>query len=186
MTHQEAKTALLSRVEWQMPLDPAFSYLSFDAPESDRFLQEEHTGVSIPIIKKTIAYTNISNEEFQTHLDELKEKAIMQMLHDVFSDKGEINDTWVTDNTSLFDYAIILRNTISVLNDILNSTNINLLDTVVKSNIKTWYIDLNGINDKENGLYVKGFISRYKREIERIRKVLFIQKKSLKTVTAWR
>ncbi|AUC15416.1 hypothetical protein BTO06_09815 [Tenacibaculum sp. SZ-18] len=184
MNHLEAYELLKTRVEWKTPLNTSFSYLNFNSPESGRYLQEEHSSVRIPIIYETIVHIDITNTQFKDELDSLKKRAILQMLHDVFYDQKEIKEIWINENISLFDYAIILKNTSSVLFDILNSTRINLTEKFNTNNIKRWFIDLNGINDKENGVFVKGFISRYKREIERIRKVLFINQKYHKIVTA--
>ncbi|CAL2055989.1 hypothetical protein [Tenacibaculum sp. 190524A05c] len=184
MNHLEAYELLKTRVEWKTPLDTSFSYLNFNSPESGRYLQEEHSSVRIPVIYETIVSIDISDNQFSEELISLKKRAILQMLHDVFYDQKEIKDTWITENIILYDYAIILKNTSSILFDILNSSRINHTDKVSSDNIKRWFIDLNGIHDKENGVFVKGFISRYKREVDRIRKVLFISNKYHKIVTA--
>lgn len=184
MTSTEAYNALKGRVEWQKPLDTAFSFLTFSEPESNRFLQEEHAAIRIPIIYEMLYSVDISDADFQTQLAYLKEKAIRQMLHDVFYDRKIIEDYYINENEMLFDYAIILKCTVNVLFDILNSTRINYTEKVTEDNIKRWFIDLNGLKDTENGVYVQGFIERYKREIARIRKSLFLKNKSLKVVTA--
>lgn len=183
MTHLEAYNILKTRVEWKQPLDTSFDFLTFNSPESGRFLQEEHSSVRIPVIYDTVVSIGIKNSDFETELEEFKKRAILQMLHDVFFDKSDINEDWINNIPGLFDYAIILKNTSSIIFDILNSTRINQTQLVTSENIKRWFIDLNGLYDKENGVYVKGFLSRYKREVESIRKVLFISKKTHKVVT---
>lgn len=184
MTHIEAKEKLKNRVEWEKPLDPEFSFLVFSEPESGRYLQEEHAAVRIGIIYETLFYIDITNDEFQKKLEYIKEKAVLQMLHDVFYDQKEICDQWILDETNLFDYAIILKNSCNVIFDVLNSTRKNLTDKVTEENATNWFIDLNGLKNGDNGVYVQGFVSRYRREIERIRKVLFIRNRTLKVVTA--
>lgn len=184
MTHLEAKEVLKNRVEWKKPLDSGFSFLSFDAPESGRFIQEEHSSVRIPIIYETVVDIDIADDDFQDELQAMKERAILQMLHDVFFDQKEIQSIWIEQHIGLFDYAIILRNTLSVLSDILNSIRINITNKITEKNLNKWFVDLNGMKDNDKGIYVKGFASRYNREIERIRKVLFIKDKRLKVLTA--
>lgn len=184
MTHKEAYSILKSRVEWRKPLDNTFDFLNFDIPESGRYLQEEHPSTRIAIIFETLFDIDISNTDFQDNLEYLKEKAILQMLHDVFYDQKEIINHWIEDNTGLFDYAIILKNSSNIMFDVMNSTRINLTDKVTEDNLKRWYIDLNGLKDTTNGVYAQGFLDRYKREVARIRKVLFIRNKSMKVVTA--
>lgn len=184
MTKLEAYDILKSRVEWKKPLDTAFSFLDFDTPESGRFLQEEHASVRIPIIYETIVDIDIEEDDFQDSLEYIKQKSILQMLHDVFYDQKEICDDWIESNTGLFDYAIILKNTSNIIFDVLNSTRINLTDKVTEDNLKRWFIDLNGLKDTTNGVYTQGYLDRYRREVARIRKVLFIRNKTLKVTTA--
>lgn len=184
MTTVEAKDLLKARVEWKKPLDTGFSFLTFTPPESGRYLQEEHATVRIPIIYDLIVDEGISNTDFQAFLKEFKETAILQMLHDVFSEVKEIDALKITNNINLFDYAIILKLTINNISSVLNSTRINMQTIVSKENLNKYYIDLNGIKDRENGVFVSGFTERYRREIERIRKVLFVRKGRLKVVTA--
>ena len=184
MTQVEAYNSLRRRVEWQMPLDDAFSYLSFDTPESGRFLQEEHPSVRIPIIYETLFDVDISESDFGSKLEELKKKAILQMLHDVFYDQKEINSDWIDDYIGLFDYAIILKHSINVMFEVMNSTRVNLTNAVSKENLQRWFIDLNGLKDTTNGIYTPGFSDRYRREVKRIREVLFLKRRTLKVVTA--
>ena len=69
------------------------------------------------------------------------------MLHDVFYDVKKIREECLTDFIGLFDYAIILKLTTSVLSDVLNSTRINYTEKVTDENLKRWFIDLNGLVD---------------------------------------
>ena len=105
------------------------------------------------------------------------------MLQDVFYDKKEIKEDCLTTYLDLFDYAIILKLTNAVLSDMLNSTRINHTEKVTDDNLKRWFIDLNGLKDNANGVYVKGFMARYKREVVKIRKVLFTTNKMLTSIT---
>lgn len=173
MTPLEAYDYLKNRVEWRSPLNTGFKFLPFNESQSGRFLQEEHISVSIPIIYETITDSDITDTQFQDELEVFKKRAILQMLHDVFYDKEEIIEDWILDKVGIYDYAIILRVTNNVLYDILNSTRLNETTLVNEENIKRWFVDLNGLTDKENGVFVKGFVSRYKREIDRIRQALF-------------
>ena len=179
----EAYNEIKGRVEWKPTLNTAFSFLTYLTPESGRFLQEEHLSVRIPIIYETIVDVDIEDADFQNELEEIKKRSILSMLQDVFYDRKIIKDNWITDNVSLFDYAIILKNTVCVLSDILNSSRINLTDKVTDENLKRWFIDLNGLKDETNGVFVQGFNSRYKREIIKIRKVLFVTDKKLISIT---
>ena len=183
MTTLEAYNVLQNRVEWKLPLNTDFSYLTFPTPQSGRFLQEEHISVRIPIIYETIVDLDITDANFQTELENIKKKAILHMLQDVFYDAKEIKEDCLTTYLDLFDYAIILKLTNTVLSDILNSTRINHTEKVTDENLKRWFIDLNGLKDTNNGVYVKGFMARYKREIIKIRKVLFVTNKKLTSIT---
>ena len=183
MNHLEAYNILKNRVEWRNPLNTGFSYLVFNEPLSGRYLQEEHISVRIPIIYETIVDVDITPTQFQNELEENKKRSILHLLQDVFYDCKEIDESFIKADSSLFDYAIILKNTISVLSDILNSTRINNTNKVSEENLKRWFIDLNGLKDPTNGVFVKGFISRYSREIEKIRKVIFKTNTKLLTIT---
>ena len=183
MTHVEAKEILKARVEWKNPLDTRFSFLNFTPSESGRYLQEEHASVKIPIIYNLVVDEHIEDADFKQYLIDEKEKAIIQMLHDVFIQVGKV-DREKLDNTELFDYAIILKLTINTISNILNSNRLNMIETVTKDNLQRYYLDLNGIKDRENGVFVSGFVERYRIEIDRIRKALFIKNKGLKVVTA--
>ena len=184
MTNIEAKDKLKARVSWKKPTDARFSFLNFTAPESGRYLQEEHSAVNIGVIYDTVLKSGVGNSDFQTYLDNLKDETILQMLHDVFSDKPEITEDWLT-NKQLFDYAIILKCTTKVLDNVVNSRRINNQETVTKENIQKYFYDLNGIKDRENGVFTQGFFERYRREIDRIKKVLFATKgKRLQVTTA--
>ncbi|CAL2092006.1 conserved hypothetical protein [Tenacibaculum sp. 190524A05c] len=184
MNHLEAYELLKTRVEWKTPLDTSFSYLNFNSPESGRYLQEEHSSVRIPVIYETLVSVDISDNQFSEELISLKKRAVLQMLHDVFFDKNDIKDAWISNNPSLFDYAIILKNTSTILYDVLSSSRINYTDKVTSENLKRWFIDLNGLYDRDNGVYVDGLSKKYNREIERIRKSLFISNSIHKVVTA--
>ena len=184
MTHVEAKDILKNRVKWKKPLDPAFNFLTLTASESLRYLQDEHSSVRVKNVYDLIVDEGISNTDFQKELVNLKETAILQMLHDVFSDVKEIDATQINSYVSLFDYAIILRHTISNIESVLGSTKISMHETVTKENINRYFVDLNGITDRENGVFADGFHERYRREIERIRKVLFLRNNRLTVITA--
>ena len=147
MTHLEAYELLKTRVEWQRPFDTSFDFLNFKIPFSGRFFQEEHSCVRIPIMYETIVDLDISNEDFQTTLETMKKNVILNMLHDVFYDKSDIKECWITDNSGLFDYAIILKCTSTVIHQILNSSRISNTTKVTKDNIQRWFIDLNGLID---------------------------------------
>ena len=183
MTTLEAYNLIKNRVEWKGSLNTDFNFLTPLVPESGRYLQEEHTSVRIPIIYETIVSVDIENADFETELEDIKKRAILQMLHDVFYDRKDIKENWIIENPSLFDYAIILKNTIAVLSDILNSSRINNTTLVSADNLKRWFVDLKGMNNKENGVYVMSYGSIYKREINSIRKVLFTTNKKLISIT---
>ncbi|MDI6033988.1 hypothetical protein QLS91_12980 [Flavobacterium sp. LB2P84] len=184
MNHLEAYNKIRNRVEWDKSLDTRFEFITYKTPESGRFLQEEHPSVRIEIVYETMFDVDISNADFESKLEYIKQKAILQMLHDVFSDQKDILDYWIDGYVGLFDYAIILKNSSNVMFDVMNSTRINLTETVTDDNLKRWFIDLNGLKDSVNGVYTQSFLDRYRREIDRIRKVLFIRNKSMKVVTA--
>ena len=73
MTQVEAKDLLKARVEWREPLDPNFAFLNFTAPESGRYLQEEHSSVKIPIIHSLVVDADIEDADFQAYLLQFKE-----------------------------------------------------------------------------------------------------------------
>lgn len=183
MTTIEAKEILKNRVEWKKPPDTRFSFLESPTPESGRYLQEEHSSVNIPIIYDTVVDKDIEDNDFKQYLLDSKEEAILQMLHDVFIHVKEIEESCINDNTGLFDYAIILKHTINNISKVVNSTRINMQETVTKENLNRYYIDLNGIKDRENGVFVPGFVERYREEIERIQKVLFVNDFKLEVIT---
>ena len=184
MTQVEAKELLKQRVEWDNSLDTRFNFLTFTTPESGRFLQEEHEAtVNIPLIYDTVAISGIANDDFQDYLKKIKEEGILQMLHDVFSETKEIESLIVSNNLGLFDYAIILKVTINVMSKVLNSSRIGMQETIVKENLNKYYIDLNGMNNPDNGVFVTGFIERYRMEIKRIKQSLSVRRR-LRVITA--
>ena len=92
MTTLEAYNLIKNRVEWKGSLNTDFNFLTPLVPESGRYLQEEHTSVRIPIIYETIVSVDIDNADFETVLEDIKKRAILQMLHDVFYDRKDIKE----------------------------------------------------------------------------------------------
>lgn len=177
MTHQEAKDLLINRVEWENTSTANNSL-------SGRHFQEEHPAVNLDILSKTIVKVDSTFQDLEKELFKIKEISVQKVLHDVFSDCKIIKPEWFSDYPELFDTALILRATRIVLLKVIYSPRINEVDTIIKNRVNQWFYDLNGLKNKEEGIFTEGYVTKYKREIKRIREVLGINKFKITLVTA--
>lgn len=125
MTLSEAKDILVDRIGWRD--DKTVNGFTLSASNllsnSGRYFQAEHSAVTLENIRSCQPITNISENDFNDYLSNLKEQVVIQVLSDAF-EKDYINDDLFTAFPTGFDTAISLRMVV-VVGEIIMTNNRN-------------------------------------------------------------
>lgn len=182
MNHVELREELINRVGWKQPTD---STLTIDTDnqttESGRYFQDEHAFVTIDNIYHTMHQKNADDAEFNAYLKQLKERAIILVISDVF-EVSEIQDNILTGRENIFDDAISKRMAIVVGETIFTSTRSNVKEIINKEQQQKLFFEINGSEGNPNFPNYVGLKSRYGNVISEIKSRLG-QVKALDTFT---
>lgn len=189
-TLKDIQILLKNRVGFRKPIDETFEALDADNEQSDSGLifQDAHALLRINLIKETQSIIDITDNQLNTYLKNLRESNVLDVLSDVFQGQSDIDEDVINANLTVFDKAIYLRMVLKVGEQILASKRINEETVLSKENFTQLRLDLNGSNDgtnqNPNFPYHLGYTSRYRREIEFIKTKFNNQEaEMLKTVT---
>lgn len=174
-TLNNIKVLLKNRVGFLKPIDESFEALDADNMNTDSGLvfQDAHALVSIEIIKDVHPVIDLTDLQLNTHLKNLRESNVLEVLNDVYQGQSDIDEETINENISAFDKAIYLRMVLKVGEQILSTKKINENSILSKENLTQLRLDLNGSNDGDNMNpnfpYHLGYTSRYRREIDFIK-----------------
>lgn len=174
-TLNNIKILLKNRVGFRKPIDESFEALDADNMNTDSGLifQDAHALITIEIIKDIHPVLDLTDTQLNTHLKNLRESNVLEVLNDVFQGQSDIDEQTINDNISAFDKAIYLRMVLKVGEQILASKKINENSILSKENLTQLRLDLNGSNDGSNQNpnfpYHLGYTSRYRREVKFIK-----------------
>lgn len=147
MTHVELRTLLMNRVGWKQPTGSTYNLDSDNTEtESGRYYQDEHAFVTLDNIFSTMEKVNADESEFNAYLKELRERAIILVISDVFK-VTVIDENILTGRENIFDDCISKRMAIIVGETILTSTRSNRVERLTKDFMQQLFFELNGNAD---------------------------------------
>ena len=190
MTISEAKDILVKRLGWREDNTVEGFVLSANnlLTNSGRFYQSEHSSITLVNIRDCQPLLSISEVNFNSYLEDLKERVAYQVLSDVF-EKDTINDHLFILYPSGFDNALSLRMVIVISELIMSSTRSNSIERFSKEFVGKLHYDIfrdapnkfaiRGANYK----YAMGASTRYGFEIQSVQNRFGALRNRLKTVT---
>lgn len=188
MTHTEIKDILLTRIGWRQEISsPILVDATNLTTDSGRFFQDEHSAVTIENIQDCQRIVDISEDDLNILLTQLREQAVYQVLSDVFNKKDIIEDE-INANIRMFDQVILLRMVILVSEIIITSSRSNKNQRFSDAFIDKLHFDVIGSSNvrfavtNRNYKYSMGVTSRYGAEIFEVKR-FFGQQKMLKSIT---
>lgn len=190
MTRSEAKDILITRIGWRD--DKTVTGLTLSATnlqtDSGLYFQSEHSAVTLANIRDCQPIASISEDDFNSYLENLTETCVLQVLNDAF-EKDYIDDDLFTVYPSGFDSAISLRMVILVAELIMTSTRSNSGERfnsafVGKLNYDVFREALNKFAIRgANYNYTLGVATRYRFEIHSVQRRFGQTRNMLKTIT---
>jgi hypothetical protein len=187
-SHTEIKDILLTRVGWRQEIEcPIVVSAANLTTDSGRFFQDEHSAVSIENIKDAQRVPNISEENLNIYLSQLREQTVYQVISDVFN-KKDINADEINANITMFDEVISLRMVIVVSEIIISSNRSNKNQRFANAFIDKLHFDIIGSSNvrfavtNRNYKYSMGITSRYGVEVIDLKR-FFGQQKMLQSIT---
>lgn len=190
MTIKEAKDILITRIGWRDDKTVDGFTLSSQNLESEsgRYFQDEHSAVLLKNIRDCQPILSISEEDFNTHLLNLKTQVAYQVLSDVF-EKSNINQRIFDLFPNAFDNVMSLRMVIVVSEQMLTTTRYNVTERFTKDFVGKLNYDIFrespnkfAINSANYG-FSMGISTRYGFEIQSIQRRFGSQRNRLKVIT---
>lgn len=171
MTVNETYLLLKNRLGWSDPLE-AGSIIVLDADnktsDSGRFYQEEHSAITLEIIKDLMEPITDDMTIFNTYLRAQSKKAVTQVITDVFHGHF-IADARVNEHIEAFDTAISKRMAVIIMEMIITSTRKNETERITKEFANKIFYDLNGRPGSDDFNELIGIKQRYEQEITELR-----------------
>ena len=166
-TLNNIKILLKNRVGFRKPIDGSFEALDADNLLSDSGLifQDEHPMVSISLIGDSQPTDDITDEQLNTYLKNLRESNVLSVLNDVFKGQSGIDEDLINSDLSVFDKAISYRMVLKVGEMITASSRSNISARLGEDTINKFRLDLQG-STNPNFPYHLGYTTRYREEIE--------------------
>lgn len=190
MTVSEAKDILVLRLGWRDDKTVEGFIVSANnlTTNSGRYYQSEHSAITLANIRDCQPITNISVDDFNSYLEDLKEQVAYQVLSAVF-EKDVIDDKLFTLYPSGFDNALSLRMVIVVTELILTSVRSNSIERFTKDFVGKIHYDI--FRDAPNKFAIRGAnykyslgaTTRYGFEIESVQRRFGSLRNRLRTIT---
>lgn len=191
MTLSEAKDILVNRVGWRDDKTVAGLILSTENETSDsgRVFQSEHSAITLANIRDSQPIVNISNDDFNECLSNLREQTVLQVLSDAF-ERDYIDEKVLEYYSTAFDEAISLRMVIVVSELIMTSTRLNSIERFSKAFVSKLNYDIYreapnkfAIREK-NYKHSMGIATRYGFALDSLQRRFGDQRNRIKTITA--
>lgn len=187
-THSEIKDIIINSIGWKDELqNPITLDAANQVTDSGRYFQDEHTAVTIENIKDCQRIANISDDDMNTVLAQMRESVVYKVISDVFN-RSDIQENVIRANPRIFDNAISLRMVLDVSELITTSTRSNSIQRFTKDFIGKLHFDIFGNSQTKfavtnrNYKWSMGLSSRYGAEIWELRR-FFGTNKALKSIT---
>jgi hypothetical protein len=190
MTISEAKDILIDRLGWRD--DKTISGFTLSAPnlitDSGRYLQAEHSSVTLENIRDCQPIVDISETDFNLHLVNLTEQVAFQVLSDVF-ERDFIDDNLFNLYSTSFDNLMSLRTVIVVAETIMTSTRSNRIERLGDDFVGKLNYDI--FRDAPNKFAIRnlnykhsmGITTRYAMELGSIQRRFGNQRNMIRTIT---
>lgn len=190
MTLLEAKDILKTRIGFRDDNTVANFTLSAENAQTDSGMvfQSEHSAVTLQNIRDCQPVARITEADFNTYLEDLKEQCVLQVLSDTF-ERGRMDDNLLTQYPGAFDTAIKLRMVVVVGELIMTSTRSNNIERLTDSFIGKLNYDIfrdtvqKFANNNAAYNYSMGIASRYMFEVKSLQRRFGNQRNMLKTIT---
>lgn len=193
MYSEQAISTLNERIKWNTSLDSGFIISLSQENEtgtSGKHFQSFHSLVSIDNIYAAVPEIDMSEEDFNNFLGDIRLQATLQVINDVL----EINDKYVVEtdysdliikNASLFDSAIGYKVVTRVLELFLSSPRSNLHERNTKLAASNLKLELEGFINDNGNLVAKGIKHHYYIAIKKAASKLFPFEVIVKSEQLW-
>ena len=190
MTLSEAKDILVNRIGWRNDntvkgFVPSLANVTSD---SDYFFQDEHSAITLANIRDCQPIPNISEDDFNDYLNNLKIIVVRKVLSDVF-ERDYINDNLLTLYPTSFDDVISLRMVIEVSELLMTSTRSNGIERFTKDFVGKLNYDIYREAPNKfairnlNYKHTMGIATRYAWTLDSVQKRFGTQRNLIKTIT---
>ena len=181
MYSELAISALKERIKWNASLDSGFTIALSTGNAtgtSGKHFQSFHNLVSIDNIYASVLKTDMSENDFNAFLEDMRLQATLQTINDVLeSNEKYVAETDYSDliitNASLFDSAIGYKVATSVLEMFLSTSRSNLHERNAKLAASNLKLELEGFTDENGNLVAKGIKYYYQKAIKKAASKLF-------------
>ena len=190
MTLSEAKDILIDRIGWKDDNTVTSIVVSADnlISDSGRYFQDEHSAITLANIRDCQPVANISGDDFNDYIYNLKSVVALKVLSDVF-ERDYVNDDLLTLYPTSFDNALSLRMVIDVSELLMTSTRSNSIERFTKDFIGKLNYDIYreapnkfAIRDL-NYKHSMGISTRYAWVLASIQRRFGTQRNLIKTIT---
>lgn len=190
MTLSEAKDILITRIGWKADKTISSFVLSANNSQTDsgRYFQSEHPIVTLANIRNTQPVVDISDSDFNTYLEDLKEQVVLKVLSDAF-ERDYLDDDLLAQYPTSFDDLISLRMVIDVAELFMSTTRYNPSERIAEKALNKLHYDIyrespnkfavRGLNYKHS----MGITTRYAWTLESVQRRFGSQRNLLKSST---
>lgn len=186
----EAKDILIKRIGWRDDKTVEGFVVSPENLEtnSGRFFQDEHSAITLSNIRDCQPLLNISTDDFNSYLENLKTQVAYQVLSNVF-EKDKVSDRLFDLYPSAFDNAISLRMVIVVSELMMTTTRYNPTERFTKDFVGKLNYDIfreapnKFAISAANYSHTLGIATRYGFEIKSVQRRFGSQRNRIRTIT---
>lgn len=191
MNLQEAKDILINRIGWRDDKTVKDFVLSTEniISDSGRVFQSEHSAITLNNIRSFQPLIDISDDDFNDYLYNIKEQVVLQVLGDCF-ERDYLDDNVLKLYPTSFDDAISLRMVIVISEMIMTSTRTNLIERLGKNFMAKLNYDIYRESPNKfavaslNYKFSMGISTRYGFALDSIQRRFGDQRNRIKTITA--
>lgn len=190
MTLSEAKDIIVRRIGWRDDKTVTGFVLSANnlLTDSGRYYQDEHSAITLKNIRDCQPLINISTDDFNSHLENLKTQVAIQVLSSVF-EKDLVDDRIFDLYPSAFDNLLSLRMVIVVSEQMMTSTRYNVTERFTKDFVGKLNYDI--FREAPNKFAIRGanyshtlgIATRYDFELKSVQRRFGSQRNRLRTIT---
>jgi hypothetical protein len=192
MYTQEAIDVLINRIGWSdlssgLPFDLSMENLKADSKKKFNWY---HPLVLVDNIYAAVPLVNMSKDDFNNYLKEIKSQAVYSALTSILDTHVDYDPTFDYSNViigrpSLFDDAIGYRVAISMIELFISTTRSNSEERSAKMSYQALKVELEGAKNDNGHFVAKGIIFKLEKSISKAISVIFPLKIIVKNGNAW-
>ncbi len=193
MYSEETISSLVSRIGWEMPLDPD-SVIIIDTNNktatSGRKVNAFHQLASVENIYAAVSVVDVEMVDFNKFLASVREQSVTEVLtaildsHHLYDEAIDYSSI-ITGKAKIFDDAIGYTIAIKILELFISSSRKNLTERNAALSFQTLKIELYGAKNDNGHFIAKGIVYERSSAIQKAQKILFPDKIMIDGTPQW-